>query len=100
MNDEIFSVFDACARRYLEPFFSQTVETALRGFREVCNREDHQFFRHREDYILYHIGNFDAEFGTITSFTEPRKVAMAVQMIQEHATQLDLVDQIEAEKHA
>ena len=80
MMMEIFTVLDAVADRYLEPFFAENCDTALRGFREICNKEDHQFFRHAEDYFLYHIGSFNAEIGELIAL-EPRKLAGATQMI-------------------
>lgn len=66
MNQLVFTVFDAAAKAYLEPFFAPTIEAALRGFREVCERDGHQFNKFPEDYSLWHIGAFDGTSGEIS----------------------------------
>lgn len=77
MNVEIFSVFDAAAKRYMDPFCAPTVEFALRGFREACQTDGHQFAKFPEDYVLYRVGSFDAEIGDIITGHEAVKIAMA-----------------------
>ncbi len=89
MKVEIFSVFDSAATRYMDPFTAPTIEFALRGFREACCREDHQFRKFPQDYALYHVGSFDAELGVIKSM-EARKVANASSML---GPQIDLEEQ-------
>ncbi len=76
MNNEIFTVLDQAAQMFLEPFFSPTVDAALRGFKEACTKEGHQFQKFPEDYALYHIGTYDAELGMITPI-QPHKIGMA-----------------------
>lgn len=78
MNSEIFSVYDAAATRYLEPFVAPTVDFAIRSFGEACSTEGHQFNKFPEDYILYHIGEFDGVSGNLKEAL-PRKVANALQ---------------------
>lgn len=76
MTTEMFSVWDAAAMRYMDPFPAPTLEFALRGFREACTTPDHQFNKYPEDYVLYHVGTFFGETGHFEEL-EPRKIAMA-----------------------
>ena len=76
MITELFSVFDLAAKRFIDPFTGPTVEFALRGFKEACETEGHQFRKFPEDYVLYHIGTFDQQTGNTNVF-DPRKIGMA-----------------------
>lgn len=76
MNVELFSVYDAVAKRYMDIFCAPTVEFALRGFKEACGTDGHQFQKFPDDYALYHVGNFDAEVGQIDPMIA-RKIAVA-----------------------
>lgn len=82
MNMEIFTVFDQAAKSYLEPFFTPTIEAALRVFKEACTREGHQFQKFPEDYVLFHVGSWDGKEGMVTPGTMPVKIAMALDYFQ------------------
>jgi len=76
-----FTVYDSAARRYLEPFFAETVEVAIRMFRTLCNRPEHQFAKFPEDYALFHIGSFSQETGMLESFVAPHSLGVAIQFV-------------------
>jgi len=84
VKEEIFSVFDGAANRFLQPFFAETVEVAIRMFRSVVNRPDHQFNKFPSDYTLFHIGTYDGEDGRIDSQT-PRSLGLALQYVDRKA---------------
>jgi len=94
MTMEMFTVFDQAAERYMDPFAAPTVGFAIRGFQEACGQDGHQFQKFPEDYILYHIGTFNAELGEIEPMAG-RKIAMATSYT--HGGQLDIVSETEAE---
>lgn len=81
MTEQVFTVFDSAAKRYLQPFFSPSIEFALRQFRHTLNDEEHLFARFPEDYTLFHIGEYDAETGMITSLPNPHSLGVAITMI-------------------
>jgi len=62
----VFTVYDSAARKYLEPFFAETVEVACRMFRALVNKEGHQFNRFPEDYTLFHIGSYNDDEGQLS----------------------------------
>lgn len=78
---ELFSVYDQAANMFLEPFPAPTIEFAIRGFREACERDDHQFSKFPEDYALYHVGSFNPEDGLIVSVTAS-KISMASNFVR------------------
>lgn len=92
MNVELFSVLDQAAERFLDVFCAPTVEFAIRGFREACTTEAHQFQKFPEDYALYHIGRFNAELGVLEPL-QAHKIAIASTFV--NGLQLEIEDQIE-----
>jgi len=78
MNVEIFTVFDSAAKRYLEPFFAETIEVAMRMFGSLVAKEGHQFNRFPEDYSLFHIGSYDAMTGGVSPLREPHSLGVAL----------------------
>jgi len=81
MNEEIFTVYDSAARRYLRPFHAQTIEMALRQFRAILTDPEHQFARFPEDYSLFHIGTFDSERGEVIPVIPPHSLGVAITMM-------------------
>lgn len=80
MKLQAFSVFDAAANMFLEPFWAPTMEVALRGFREACQKEGHQFNKFPGDYQLFHVGEFDQETGECTAMA-PRSCGVALSFV-------------------
>lgn len=78
MKTGLFTVFDNAANRFLEPFPAETVEVAIRSFREIVNTDGHQFNKFPQDYTLFHVGVFDQELGTIDAFDTPRSLGLAI----------------------
>ncbi len=73
---ELFSIMDLAAKRYMDPFPAPTIEFAIRGFKEACQTEGHQFAKFPEDYVLFHVGQFNPDLGEINGVTA-RKIAQA-----------------------
>lgn len=82
MKIELFSVLDSAAERYLEIFCAPTLEFAIRGFREACGKEGHQFQKFPEDFSLFHVGTFNAELGAIEPIPA-HKIAIASSFVHE-----------------
>ncbi len=74
---ELFSVWDGAANRYMDVFPAPTVDFAIRGFKEACQTEGHQFQKFPEDYVLFHVGQFDGESGEVGSVVI-HKIAQAL----------------------
>jgi len=65
---QVFSVYDSKAEAYIQPWYSQTLGTAVRSFEQAVNTEEHEFFKFAADYTLFHLGDFDqsnAEFNAL-----------------------------------
>ncbi len=95
MKIELFAIKDHAADRFLDPFPAPTIEFALRGFREACSADGHQFAKFPEDFDLYHVGRFDAPTGVLETL-QPRKIANATSFTGGYGNPLTLEDEAEA----
>jgi len=61
MKVGIYSIYDAKAQAYGQPFFSPRNGTAIRAFTDEVNRADERnpFYKHPDDYSLFHMGDWD-----------------------------------------
>lgn len=78
----LFTVFDSAAARFLDPFVAPTIEFAIREFRRAVNKEGTQFNQYPEDYTLFHIGEFDPDKGILIP-QGPTSLGVAVTFIQQ-----------------
>lgn len=77
MKLQAFSVYDEKAQAYNTPFFQLQIAQAIRHFSDLSQDTKTTINRHPEDYSLYHIGEWDDDNASLTSFTEPRVQARA-----------------------
>ena len=78
-NLQRFSVHDAKAESYIQPFYSLTVGTALRDFEAAANDPNHAFCKYSEDYTLFHLGEWNHETGKTTDLHTPIPLGKALQ---------------------
>lgn len=83
MIHRIFTVYDAAAGAYLQPFYSKTKALAIRSFQEAANDPKHQFSQYPADYTLFEIGEFDDNSGLFKSLEQRVNLGSAL----EHKTQ-------------
>jgi len=82
MMKHLFTVYDAAAGLYLDPFVAPSIEFAIREFRKIVNTEGHQFNNFPADYTLFHIGKFSAESGNLDR-AEPTSLGVAITFIEQ-----------------
>lgn len=59
MVNEVFVVFDSCAKAYLSPFTGVTTAQAKRAFLNTTKRPDSLFHSNPQDFTLFKLGSFD-----------------------------------------
>ena len=66
---------DAQAQVFGQPIFAPALGVVIRSFTDEVNNEyeSNMLFHHPEDFILFHIGNYDDNTGLIESI-EPAKL--------------------------
>ncbi|WNK13161.1 MAG: nonstructural protein [Microvirus sp.] len=79
MKTQLFCIYDIKAQAFLQPFFSATLLTGQRAFTDACNDANTLFYKHPEDYTLWHIASFDDTSGIITPEAQPQNLGLATQ---------------------
>lgn len=78
MTLQCFSVFDSAAGAFLRPFWAETIEMAIRTFRQIVQDPEHQFGQFPEDYTLFHLGSVDQKTGELETLATPHSLGLAV----------------------
>lgn len=60
-----FTVYDTKSEAYMQPFFQNAKGQAIRAFEDSCNDPNHPFSKHPGDYVLFEIGAYDDQSGTM-----------------------------------
>lgn len=76
MKAGLFSVRDSATQVYQNIFQAHTNEAAIRSFGDLARDETTNVCKHPDDFILYRIGTWDDDTGTVTG-EEPIKLAHA-----------------------
>lgn len=81
MNDRIFTVYDSKIEAFMPPFYSRTLQSALRSFTDTCQSADHPFAKHPEDYTLFELGSFNDNNASFDIHDTPISIALAIEVI-------------------
>lgn len=84
MKTQIFAVYDKKAMMYLKPFPALNNSVALRMFSDIVIDPNTQFFRHGEDFDLYHIAYFDDNSGQFENVKNPIPLGKATDFQQQY----------------
>lgn len=82
MMTTVCSVYDSKAHAWLQPFFSQTPETAQRAFMAAANDPEHGFHKYAADYTLFDIGEWDELAGKLTMHEAAINLGTAIVFIE------------------
>lgn len=88
---QCFSVFDSKSQAFMQPFFSQTVGTALRSFSVAANDMEHEFRRHGGDYCLFHIGSFNQDTAVFDMLSAPTNLGLAITLVEDNSPTLGVI---------
>lgn len=71
MKLKVFTVYDAKAEAYLQPFFLSTRGQAVRNITDVLSKSDHPFAKYPHDYTLFELGEYDDSNGKMSPLATP-----------------------------
>lgn len=83
MKLQVFAIFDSKAEAFIQPWFSQTIGTAIRSFEQAVNEDGHHFQKFSGDYTLFHLGDFDQVKGNFTQLKSPTNLGLAITFMKE-----------------
>ncbi len=82
MKLQVFSIFDSKAEAFIQPWYSQTLGTAIRSFEQAVNQPDHEFQKFSGDYTLFHLGDFDQVSGRFNQLDTAVNLGLALTFIK------------------
>lgn len=87
MKVQMFCVFDSKSEAFTLPFFKTTKGEAVRDFGDAVNDPKSPWFRHPEDFTLFHVGEFDDQSATVASLKTPVSLGLASEYVHEPVAQ-------------
>jgi len=76
---QIFTVYDSKAEAYLQPFYMATKGQAVRAFTDMANDPNHSFYKHPEDYTLFHLGQYEDARASFHLQKTPAPIGKAIE---------------------
>lgn len=83
MIHKAFSVKDLKAGAFAPPFFMPRVEPAIRAFSDAVMHRDELMHRHPDDFVLYEVGEFDDNLGSVAGYEQPMPVISARKVVDD-----------------
>lgn len=82
MKLQTFSIYDSKAEAFIQPWYSQTLGTAIRSFEQAVNTSGHEFQKFSADYTLFHLGEFDQQTGRFTALATHVNLGLALTFLK------------------
>ena len=79
---ELYSIRDAKAEAYGNPFTQKTKGEALRSFMTAVNDPKTTLHQYPEDFDLYQIGTWNDQNGKIDHLETPKHLAKAIEYVE------------------
>lgn len=80
---EVYTIYDVKSQVHHPPFVVFSKNEALRMFTDMANDPKSTISRHPEDYLLFHIADFNQVTGSIVPLETPYKMAVASSLVEE-----------------
>ena len=77
MINQILAIKDQKADYFLSPMVTKTIGEAERQFQQIANDPKTLLYTNPEDFVLYHLGEFDTTTGVIQSLATPKSIMRA-----------------------
>jgi len=71
---KVCSVYDSKAEAYNPPIFVPAVGLASRDFVDALTSDDSNMAKHKGDFDLYHVAEFDTDSASFDSIVPPRLI--------------------------
>lgn len=77
MEYELYVIYDAATGNFGVPMAQDNDAVAMRSFAHEAMKSDSIWNSHPQDFILYKVGIYHMEDGTIQAFQSPERVCCA-----------------------
>jgi len=77
MLKQILAIKDQKADYFLDPMVTKTIGEAERSFTQIANDPKTLLYTNPEDFVLYHLGEFNVLTGQIHHNKDPKSIMRA-----------------------
>lgn len=77
MKTKMFTLLDTKAEAFGVPFFMPQTAMAKRAVMDLSRDPQSMLSKHREDFVLYEIGEFDDSIGSVIPYATPKNLGIA-----------------------
>jgi len=86
MKLTVYSLFDAAASAFSQPFFMQNDGLAIRAFQDNINgTESTNITEHPDQFTLFKVASWDDSEGKFTPYDTPKSLALGVSLLNSDA---------------
>lgn len=82
---KMFSIYDAKAEAFSQPFFVPTKGLAIRSFTDAANDPKTNIHLYPEDYTLFELGEFDDAKALFVPLSTPNPIGLAIEFKKQGA---------------
>uniref|UniRef100_A0AAU8B282 Nonstructural protein n=1 Tax=Dulem virus 156 TaxID=3145633 RepID=A0AAU8B282_9VIRU len=79
----VYSIFDSASGVFTSPTVDLSDESSIRSFSQACSNSGSLMNFKPSDFVLYRLGSFNVETGSIDSFSPPNKLCSADSFMKE-----------------
>lgn len=84
----IYCIYDTKVESYSQPWFCPTNGAALRSFSDEVRNEKSNLAKHPEDYVLFELGEWDDQKGTIKMLDAKKSLGLALEYVENKESRL------------
>lgn len=81
MKLKVFAIFDSAVQAYLQPFFMQSSGAAIRAVIDTASHQDSQWNRHKADFTLFELAEYDDTLGTFSNLHTPQNLGTILSLM-------------------
>lgn len=96
MKMQMFVIRDTKAEVAIPPTYRENSAVAIRDFQMAVCAADNPMSKNPDDYVLYHVGEFDDETMYVTP-ADPQRVITGLEAVRDRQVKLDKIEALNRE---
>lgn len=81
MKLKVFAIYDSAVQAYLQPFYMQSIGAAIRAVLDTASDTNSQWNRHKADFTLFELAEYDDSLGTFTNLHTPNNLGTILSLM-------------------
>ena len=82
MKLNVYSIYDAAASAFAQPFFMHNDGLAIRAFQDNVNtKEDNHISKHPDQFTLFKLAEYEDSTGKFEPLETPKSMALGIELL-------------------